>query len=323
MLVVVVNYRTADLTIDALKSLAGEAGALPGLRVEVVENASGDDSACRIAAAIKGNGWAPWVSLRLLGDNGGFAAGNNAALRPALESADPPEYLLLLNPDTVVRAGAVSALVAFLQGRPEIGIVGSRLEGPDGTAQRSAFRFHSILGELENGLRFGPASRLLRRWIVAPPVPSSPCRVDWVSGACMLVRRSVFEAIGLLDEGYFLYFEEADFCRRAHRAGWSCWYLPTARVVHLVGQSSGINRPATPRARRPGYWFESRRRYFRRFLGPTRAALADLSWALGFSSFRLRQALRRKPDDTPPRLLNDFLRHNYSRKTRKRSLHDA
>ena len=243
LLIVIVNYRTTDLTIDCLRSLQAEVDSRDGMRVVVTDNASGDDSVARLTAAVRENGWGDWAAIQTLARNGGFAFGNNAALRPALQGADPPQYVLLLNPDTIVRSGTLKALVEFMEGRPDVGIAGSQLEEPDGTPQRSAFRFPSVLGEFEGGARFGPVSRLLNRWIVAPPVPGGPGPIDWVAGACMIIRREVFEAIGLLDEGYFMYFEEVDFCRRARRAGWACWYVPSARVVHLVGQSSGVTDP--------------------------------------------------------------------------------
>ena len=133
-----------------------------------------------------------------------------------------------------------AALVEFMNDHPKVGIAGSRLENPNGTPQCSAFRFHSVLSELEGGLRLGIVSRLLRNRVVAPPVSDEQHETDWVAGASMIVRHGVFADIGLMDEGYFLYFEEVDFCLRAHRAGWHCWYVPASRVVHLVGQSSGV-----------------------------------------------------------------------------------
>ncbi len=115
----------------------------------------------------------------------------------------------------------------------------------------------------------------------------------------MIVRREVFEAIGLLDDRYFLYFEETDFCRRARGAGWPCWYVPEARVVHLVGQSSGVDRPRMLRRRLPAYWFQARRRYFLAHLGLAGTIVADLAWAFGFASYRLRQSLLRGPTQLP------------------------
>jgi GT2 family glycosyltransferase len=311
LLIVIVNYRTIDLTLDCLRSLQNEVGTVAGTRVVVIDNASEDDSVARLEAAVHAYGWGDWATIRPLGRNGGFAAGNNAAIRPALEESQPPRYVLLLNPDTIVRPGALRSLVAFLEGRPDVGIAGSRLEDPDGTPQRSAFRFPSVLGELEGGLRFGPASRVLERWVSAPEVPPEAGPIDWVAGACMIIRREVFEAIGLMDEGYFMYFEEVDFCHRARRAGWPCWYFPAAHVVHLIGRSSGVTDPRAARERRPGYWFRARRRYFLNNHGRVATVLADLAWSLGYASFRLRRLIQRKPDTDPQWLFWDFIRYNF------------
>ncbi len=198
-----------------------------------------------------------------------------------------------------------------MDAHPRVGIAGSRLEHPDGTPQRSAFRFHSILGELESGMRLGLVSRLLDRKIVAPPVPQGTCPTDWVAGASMMIRRQVFKDVGLMDEGYFMYFEEVDFCLRARRAGWPCWYVPASRVIHLVGQSSGVTDVKKARKRRPAYWFESRRRFFRQNIGPMRTLLANVAWAGGYALYRLRRPLQRKPDADPQGLLWDFMRHGF------------
>jgi GT2 family glycosyltransferase len=279
--------------------------------VVVVENASGDESAEKICAAVRAEGWDAWADVMPLERNLGFAGGNNAALRPLLASAQPPDYVLLLNPDTVVRPGAVRAMIDFMEQHPEVGIAGSRLEDPDGTPQRSAFRFPTIASEFEGGIRIGFISRLLRRRLIAPPVQDQPHPTDWVAGASMIVRRAVFDAIGLMDEAYFLYFEEVDFCLSACRASWPCWYVPASRVVHLVGQSSGVTDTKRPARRLPPYWFESRRRYFRKHHGRVYSRLADLAWALGFSLWRLRRRVQRKPDNDPPSFLWDFIRFNF------------
>ncbi len=309
LLVAIVNYRTPSLTIDCLRSLEEEVRALPGTYVVVADNASGDGSVEQIAGTIVTEGWGDWASLLPLERNGGFAFGNNAVIRTALQSTNSPPYFLLLNPDTVVRPGALQVLVDFMDKHPQVGIAGSRLENVDGTPQFSAFRFHTILSELDLGLRLGVVSKLLARWSVAPPIPEEPCQTDWVSGASMMVRREVFEAVGLLDEKYFMYYEETDFCLQANKRGWLCWYVPQSRVVHLVGQSSGINDPNRPPQRLPKYWFDSRRRYFIKNHGWIYTALTDVFWASSFALWRLRRIIQRKPDRDPPKLLSDFL-HN-------------
>jgi GT2 family glycosyltransferase len=194
-------------------------------------------------------------------------------------------------------------MIQFMQHHPRAGIVGPRLEELDGTPQRSAFRFYSAMGELDHASRCGPVSAVLRPWIVAPPVSESDRRTGWVSGACMLIRRSVFERIGVLDDKYFMYFEETDFCLRAKRAGFDCWYVPGAHIVHLVGQSSGGKRL-------PVYWYESRRRYFVKNKGRIYAALADIAWAGGHLLWRARCAVQRRAVADPPRMLAEFLRHS-------------
>jgi GT2 family glycosyltransferase len=123
----------------------------------------------------------------------------------------------------------------------------------------------------------------------------------------MVIRREVFASVGLLDEKYFLYFEEVDFCFQAKKAGWECWYVPASRVVHLVGQSSGVTDRKRPPKRLPKYWFDSRRRYFLKNYGWLYAVLADLAWLSGFILWRWRRAIQRKPDTDPPRMMSDFL----------------
>lgn len=307
MRVIVLNYRTPDLTIDCLHSLVSEVPSVPGTQVVVVDNASNDGSVERIQGAIHRENWGDWVTFMPLDRNGGYAAGNNAGIRPALEAEHPPEYILLLNPDTVVRPNALKALVNFMDAHPEVGIAGSRLEDPDGTPQQSAFRFPNVWAELDGGLRLGVVSRLLSRWSIAPPVKDEIHQTDWVAGASMIVRRQVFEDVGLMDEKYFLYFEEVDFCLAANRAGWSCWYVPESRVVHFVGQSSGVTDTKSKPKRRPTYWFDSRRRFFVKNYGWWYAILTELAWASGFALWRVRRAIQRKPDNDPPKFLQDFV----------------
>lgn len=308
VLIVIVNYKTAKLTVNCLRSLEAEAAAIPGTRVVVVENASGD--AETLALAIRDHGWSGWAELSVADRNGGFAYGNNWAIRPALRLVQPPPYILLLNSDTEIFPGAVRNLLEFMDGRPDVGIAGSGLKNLDGSDWSIAFRFITVISELEQGLRIRLVSKLLKNYCVARTMEKEIAPVDWVAGASMIVRRQVFEAIGLMDEGYFLYYEEVDFCLRARRAGWPCWYVPHSQVMHIAGQSTGVTVRDQKPPRLPKYYFESRRRYFVKNFGLVYALAADLAFGVSYALWRLGRRILHKPDNDPPHMLGDFWRHS-------------
>lgn len=286
--IVIVNYRTADMVIECLHSLVTQVSDLRGGKVSVVDNASGDDSVGKLTTAIVQDGWSSWADVMPLDRNGGFAYGNNASIQVALASKLSFDYLILLNPDTVTRPEAVKALVDFMDAHPHAGIAGSRLENAIGGTECSAHTFPSPLSELDNGARLGVLSYLLHRYVVTSPLRTEAHPCDWVSGASMIIRRQVIENIGLMDENYFLYFEEVDFCRRARQAGWECWYVPDSRVMHLEGSSTGISNTSTRRAK---YWYNSRRRFFVKHYGIAGLIATDLLWAAGRCSYLLRKCL--------------------------------
>lgn len=310
--VVVLNYCTARLTIECLDSLQTEVRDNPGLRVTVVDNASPDGSSGVIADAIRANGWGSWVELCTSVSNGGFASGNNIALRTLCASASPPDLFWLLNPDTRVVPGAARILHDFMVAHPRAGIIGSSLIDGRGAPWRYAFRFPSVLSEFERGIRFGPVTRLLSSTVVLRAMADTAEEVDWLPGASMMVRRQVFERVGLMDEGYFLYFEETDFCLAARRAGWRTLYVPEATVIHFAGQSTGLTEGQPAAGRVPRYWFESRRRYFTKNHGPAYALAADVAWAGAHLLWRVRRWISRGAAD-PPGLLSDFLRVSFAK----------
>lgn len=310
VLILILNYRTPALTLACLDSLADTLARFPNARVILIDNASGDDSIAQFRAAIEGHTLSARIKLLALPNNVGFAAGNNAALRPALASAEPPDYVWLLNSDTLVDAHALDALVECMETQPRAGIVGSRLENQDGMPHRSAFRFHTIVNEWEMTVRWGLMTQLFARWMVAPPPPNEETRTDWVSGASVLIRRAVLEQIGLLDEKFFLYYEDIDFCLRAHKAGWETWYAPSSRVQHFIGASSDIRTACRTRTRMPRYWFDARRYFFLKHHGWLYTLGADTAWLLGTGLRRVRCFLERKPDDDMSRLWRDFLRNS-------------
>lgn len=288
--VVIVSYKSAALTIDCLRSIESERNR-PGVSINavVVDNASGDTPA--IAQALDANSWSAWVTLVTAPRNGGFAYGNNLAIRRAKVEGSP-DYFLLLNPDTQVRNGAIGALVRFLEGHPAVGIAGSSFENPDGSDWPIAFRFPSMMSEIESGLELGLATRILRRWVVPVEMTAVPQPIDWVPGASMMIRRVVLDEIGGFDENYFLYFEETDFCFRAKKAGFPSWYVPESRVMHIAGQSTKVTERNVPLKRLPSYWFESRRRYFRATHGAAHAIAIDISAILAYSVGSLKRRLQ-------------------------------
>ncbi len=306
--IVVVSYKSATLTVDCLRSVAAEREDTSlRIRCVVIDNASGD--APTVAEAIAANGWQDWARVVVAPRNGGFAYGNNLGLKE-LERDGRVDFVHLLNPDTVLREGAVDALIGFLQAHPQAGIAGGTFENGDGTEWAIAFRFPSVLGEIEQGVRLGFVSRILSRSCVPMNMGATPAPVDWVSGASMMVRREVFDRIGGLDETFFLYFEETEFCYRAKNAGFEVWYVPASRVVHIAGQSTKVTERNVGPRRLPPYWFDSRRLYFTLTHGPAYAAAADAMAIVAGWLGLVKSALVGRLRTHVPHFLRDLLRHS-------------
>jgi N-acetylglucosaminyl-diphospho-decaprenol L-rhamnosyltransferase len=291
LVVSIVNYRCAPLTLRALQTLEPEVRQSADVRVWVVENDSGDAEA--LARGIEERGFESWVELDVAPRNGGFAYGNNRVLRRYLQAGDRPRprYFWLLNPDTEVLPGALSAARDFLDAHPNAGIAGSRMVTSSGEDFRVRYFFPSLVREFEGGIGLGPVTRLMDRFRPSRTLGDGPERVDWLPGAAMMVRREVFETIGLMDESYFLYFEETDLCLSAARAGFETWHVPDSRVVHVAGGSTGW---ATGRGDRvPKHWFDSRKHYYRKNHGTAYAMAAD---AVQLTSLGLRITRHRVED---------------------------
>jgi len=286
--VVLLNYRTPDLVIQCLESLADQVDPCLA-RVVVVDNHSEDGSAEAIHASIEANRWQDRVHLLESGKNGGFSAGNNYGIRRI-----QAEYYLLLNSDTFLREGALAELVHAADQHTEVAMFSPRLEWPDATPQKSTFAFHRPPSELIHSANTGLVDRAFSRYIVAREVAETPTKCEWTSFACVLIRRSLFDKIGLLDEGYFMYFEDVDFCRRAVKSGEMILHWPDARVVHLRGGSSSVKSSIAERKRPPGYFYASRTRYYKKFYGGLGIVMANLFWYLGRWVSWPREFLRNK-----------------------------
>jgi len=299
--VVILNYCTPTLVSDCIDSLAQEID-LDRDTVAIVDNASSDDSVPRLRRLVKER---PELPLRLIeaDRNDGFAAGNNLGI----QSIDAEAYLLL-NSDTVVRPGAIRTLQATLDANPGVGLVSPRLEWPDGSAQISCFRQHTPWSELLAGARTDIVRRLLARYQVPLPVSECRCEPDWTSFAAVLLRARAIRDIGGLDDGFFMYYEDVDACRRLREKGWRILHEPRARVVHLRGGTSPVKRLTAHRERRPRYYYHSRARFFRKAYGPLGLLTANLLWTLGRTIAWLRETLQYKEPHTVQAELQDLWR---------------
>jgi N-acetylglucosaminyl-diphospho-decaprenol L-rhamnosyltransferase len=222
--VIVVAYNAGGLLTACVD---GAVRQVSPERVIVVDSGSTDGSVDVVA------GNHPAVrTIRV--ENRGFAAANNVGLK-----ATTGAYALLLNPDAEFAEGAVEALIRCADLHPRAAIVGAKVLSPDGTLQLSqSGRFPTLPHVL--GLRVWRAWQRLRGNTAYSPKDFSRARMtDWVTGACMLVRRSAIEAVGPMDEGYFLYYEDTEWCHRMRDHGWEVWQAHDARIVHRLGQAGG------------------------------------------------------------------------------------
>jgi len=305
LLVVIVNTATPDMVIDCLQSLAPELRQLLKTEVVVVNNPMGDDSDERITALIEEEAY-DWCRVVSSDKNGGFAYGNNIAIRAALASTDRPEYIMLLNPDTIVRPRALTKLVEFMDEHPRVGICGSQLEGPNGELDLSGHRMPTPLSETIAATGLGVLYRLFAGRMDDLPIVDENFECDWVSGAALFARAEVYEQIGLIDEALFVYFEEPDFCSRAQAAGWQVWIVSRSRILHLEGQTTGVTDASKPRA---AYWYNSRRYFFVKHYGVIGLVAADIGWLLGRITLLIRRVFRLggSTESNPKHFMRDLI----------------
>jgi len=255
--IVIVSWNVRELLRRCLLSLAGGQEELLS-EVIVVDGASADGSAEMV------EGEFPWVRVIRRSENVGFSRGNNLGLAEA-----SGRYLLLLNPDTEVLGNALTRMMGYLEAHPTVGVLGPKLLYPDGRIQSSRRRFPTLATAFFESTWLQPIApqSLLRHYYVLDH-PDNTLEVDWVMGACLMVRRQAYEAAGPLDEGYFMYSEEMEWQRRIKAAGWQVVYYPEAEVVHHEGKSS-----EQVAARRHIYFQCSKLRYFYHYHGRLAGAL--------------------------------------------------
>jgi GT2 family glycosyltransferase len=303
--VVIVNYRTPELAVRCIAALRGERDLVPSLTAIVVDGGSDDGSAEALREALEHPDYSPWASLLPLSINGGYGWANNQAILGLAARERPPEFILVLNPDTEVADGAVARLVEELQAHPNCGAAGSQLLAPDGRPAASAFRFPSLGREFIGAAQSEVIGRLLG---IAPIVVSAQgsTEVDWVTGASVMFRAQALQETGLFDDGFFLYFEEVELMHRMKARGWAIRYVPESRVVHVEGASTGVGAAAVDRAL-PPYWYQSRRRYFELTAGAAVLLAANLSSLAGHAIACLKKIVGRPPDSKSYRA-GDLLR---------------
>ncbi|UCG23142.1 MAG: glycosyltransferase family 2 protein [Chloroflexota bacterium] len=287
--IIIVSWNVRELLADCLRSVDENRGRLD-LEVIVVDSASNDGSPETVRDEF------PWVRLHACPENVGFPRGNNLAMRMAYG-----RYLLLLNPDTVVLDDALTQMLTYLEDHKDVGVVGGQLLNADGTIQSSRRRFPTLITAVfeSTWLQSHAPTDVLRRFYMEDIADDMSVEVDWLVGACLMVRREVILDVGLMDEAYFMYSEELDWCRRIKEAGWRIVYLPAAHIVHYIGQSS--DQAVTERHIN---FQRAKLRYFSKYHGPRAtgflrvALLLNYIWQLAVETGKYvlghRRALRRQ-----------------------------
>ncbi|MEM9139195.1 MAG: glycosyltransferase family 2 protein [Pseudomonadota bacterium] len=305
--VIIVNYNAGELAIAAVESVRARDHAGHDVEIHLVDNASPAGDGVLLTEAAEVRGWGAEVTLYREPVNHGFGRGNNVVLHALTARANPPDYVFLLNPDAHLRNEALAVLATFLDETPAAAVAGARSRKPDSPGPvTAAFRFPGLISEFSGALSFGPVARVLRRWQVAldPDLARSP--VGWVSGAAVMARFRVWQELGFFDPAYFLYYEEVDLMLRTQRAGWQCWHVPEAEIVHVEGASTDVKSGRVERRRRPAYWYESWQYYFRKNHGRGYALTAAALWMLGAAGNHFLAALRRQPPGAPLHFFADF-----------------
>lgn len=259
--IIIVSWNVRDLLRTCLRSIQVGKGNL-NLDVIVVDSYSSDGSPNMVAQEF------PWVHLIRCSENVGFPKGNNIGILHA-----SGQYVMLLNPDTEVIGNALARLVAYLDQHPDIGVVSPQLLNPDGSVQSSRRRFPTLTTGIFESTWLQPyaPNGLMNRYYALDLSDQAIADVDWVVGAAMVVRQEVIGQVGDMDEAYFMYSEELDWCKRIKEAGWRVVYLPMAQVIHHLGKSS--EQAVTARHL---YFQRAKLRYFQKYHGKVPALILRL-----------------------------------------------
>jgi GT2 family glycosyltransferase len=258
--IIIVSWNVRDLLQNCLRSVLAETNL--ALQIIVVDSASTDGSPEMITELF------PQVELVACQENVGFPGGNNLGIARA-----NGRYILLLNPDTIVHGDALAKMVSYLEQNPQVGVVGPQLLNEDGSVQSSRRRFPTLRTAFFESTWLQPYAPqgVLDDYFVRDVGDDETAVVEWVMGACLMTRQEVVAQVGGLDEKYFMYSEELDYCRRIHEAGWQVVYYPQAQVTHLSGKSS--EQAVTQRHIN---FNRAKLRYFRKYHGRLAAGILRL-----------------------------------------------
>ena len=304
--VIIINYDTAELALNAVESVLAFSHGGHHSEIHLLDNASPQGDGDVLQAEIVARGWQDDVVLYKEAINHGFGRGNNRVLNALASRPTPPRYVFLLNPDAKLENDAIAILADFLDARPEAAVAGAGIAKPGGIRVTSAFRFPSIVSTFSSALSFGPVSRLLSHWQVplSPSLPTS--QVDWVAGAAAMIRFDAARQAGFFDPAYFLYYEEVDLMRQIKRLNRQIWFVAEAQVIHVEGAATNVKSGQPERRRRPAYWYESWRHYFRKNHGRAFALTAATAWLAGAAANEIISRVKRGQPSTPLLFFQDI-----------------
>ena len=257
----IINYKTPELTTACVESVLVALAKVEG-EIVIVDNASEDGSVEIIQDWLSEH---PNVPVRLIASltNTGFSGGHNMTF----DAVPDAEFYLILNSDAVIDPGFFEAVSNAVDKDSRVGLYAPRIMTEDGKTQDSFFRFPSVASELIRGANSGPVTRLLSRYVMSLGPEPDETEVRWASFACIVLAGDMVREIGQMDDGYFLYFEDVEYCLRAWRQGWGLLRVPAAKGIHFRGGSGPVKAQQATKGRLPGYYYRSRNRFFAQSVG--------------------------------------------------------
>ena len=305
LLAIMINYRTAELTAKAADCLLAELDVIGDCHLLVIDNDSQDGSLEVLEREAEQRGWGSRVTVVGAPRNGGYGYGINVGVHWGMQQPNPPAYIYVLNSDAFAVASSLRKMLSYMDSHPDVGVTGNDICGMAGEVQAAAFRFPTALSELEAYAQNKVLSKLLAGRVVSLGKADVDRQVDWVPGTSMLIRSEAWKQVGPFDEGFFLYFEEVDYCHRVRNAGWKIVSVANASVTHIGSVSTGMDDETRSM---PQYWFDSRYRYFRKHHGKRYAAMSDLAFVAGHLIFLAKKRARGQRAKLRPSLLKHFVR---------------